>query len=1187
MNTMRKDVLVKTIDADGHAIEFIHNPDNFIHTIKDQLGNPTVYEYDERGNILTEIDARGGITKRTYDEDNNTLTETVFVDENDTEGLTTIFTYDAQRNVLSETDPLGSITRYTYNSNGDVLTTINPLGNTVSNTYDNKRNLTLISGYSNGTTFLEYDSTGQLTSFNDGVGITTFEYDNFGNLTRQVDAEGHATTYTYDIRGNQLTETKIMTTPSGGRTLVTRREYDSEDRIIKLTDPEGGVSEIIYDALGNKIEEIDPLGRSTKYFYNDRGELIETSYPDNTPDDETDNSRIRSKYDAKGQIIAEIDELGRKTQLVYDSVGNLITTIFPDSTPDDDTDNPRTHTEYDLAGRITAEIDEKGIINRFEYNKIGRVIETILPDETPDDDTDNPRLLSDYDAIGRQISETDPLGQITRFLYDDLGRPIGQIFADSTSISSEYDESGLLIARIDQVGRMTSYEYDNLGRLTAVINTLNNRAEYTYDELGNLISQKDANGNVTQFEYDGLNRRVATELALGQRSTSTYDAVGNLLSSTDFNGDTITYEYDARDRLTAKNFPNLTDTTITYTLNGLRESVADERGTTTYQYDERDRLISRIDPDGTEIAYTYDAAGNRTAVTIPSGTTTYTYDAQNRIKTVVDHKGGVTTYTYNAASYLIQTDFPNGTLERREYDPLNRLVYLESKDSNGDVISSFRYTLDETGNRTAVEEQDGRRVEYEYDALYRLIKEVIFEPGATEASRKIEYIYDEVGNRLSRIDSADGTTIYTYDKNDRLLTEDKDGVETTYTYDNNGNTLSQTTEADTITYDWDVENRLVASDTDGDGNNDVENEYDVDGVRVAQSVNGKATRFLIDTNRPYAQVLEEYTDGGIIKVSYVYGHDLISQSRGSHQSFYHVDGLGSTRVLSDETGLITDSYIYDAFGQVIQRFGDSENSYLFTGEQRDSNLGLDYLRARYLSVNTGRFVSRDPFEGFLRDPISLHRYLYAHGNPVNLIDPSGYVSIGSTNVAPIVQSTLQSALNVGFRFLTILERIESFVSIFESVITVFSLATNPASVASIGGYLSNPAFGDLLNANFLDEAVSSLRGNAGLLIAKMSAIHALHIPPILSKPNSAFYFYLPAPRVALKPTINVPTGLRIGSPKRPVRAFSNGKGSRLFGVGIGNNSKKPQVQLFRMDYGKFDHANSKVSWQDGKFHYHV
>jgi len=61
----------------------------------------------------------------------------------------------------------------------------------------------------------------------------------------------------------------------------------------------------------------------------------------------------------------------------------------------------------------------------------------------------------------------------------------------------------------------------------------------------------------------------------------------------------------------------------------------------------------------------------------------------------------------------------------------------------------------------------------------------------------------------------------------------------------------------------------------------------------------------------------------------------------------------------------------------------------YRGEQYDSDLGLYYLRARYYNPSTGRFLSRDPLDGQAKDPASLHKYLYASGDPVNLIDPSG------------------------------------------------------------------------------------------------------------------------------------------------------------------------------------------------------
>jgi RHS repeat-associated protein len=183
----------------------------------------------------------------------------------------------------------------------------------------------------------------------------------------------------------------------------------------------------------------------------------------------------------------------------------------------------------------------------------------------------------------------------------------------------------------------------------------------------------------------------------------------------------------------------------------------------------------------------------------------------------------------------------------------------------------------------------------------------------------------------------------------------------------------------------------------------VEYQYDVDGIRVAKIADGAETRFLVDKNRPFGQVLEEYTPDGAIIVSYVYGLDLISQERGGIRSYYHIDALGSTRALTDAVGVITDRYSYIAFGRTIKAMGATENAYLFAGEQRDSILGADYLRARYLDPNLGRFINRDPFAGIIQVPISLHPYVYAGGNPVINTDPSGQFTLTElANVSAIV-----------------------------------------------------------------------------------------------------------------------------------------------------------------------------------------
>jgi RHS repeat-associated protein len=89
-------------------------------------------------------------------------------------------------------------------------------------------------------------------------------------------------------------------------------------------------------------------------------------------------------------------------------------------------------------------------------------------------------------------------------------------------------------------------------------------------------------------------------------------------------------------------------------------------------------------------------------------------------------------------------------------------------------------------------------------------------------------------------------------------------------------------------------------------------------------------------------------------------------------------------------GAVTDTYTYDAFGNLLARTGATPNEYLYAGERFDPHLGLYRLRARYMNPATGRFQTMDSFEGEQSDPASLHKYLYAGDDPVNNIDPSGH-----------------------------------------------------------------------------------------------------------------------------------------------------------------------------------------------------
>jgi len=357
---------------------------------------------------------------------------------------------------------------------------------------------------------------------------------------------------------------------------------------------------------------------------------------------------------------------------------------------------------------------------------------------------------------------------------------------------------------------------------------------------------------------------------------------------------------------------------------------------------------------------------------------------------------------------------PNGTAVSYTYDINNRLTNLTHKNSVQQVLASYAYTLGAIGNRTRIDENTGIARIYEYDNLYRLTKDQVTDPTSVQ-TYTTDYAYDAVGNRLTKTHNAVATD-YTYNNADQLVTEN--GI--TYTYDMNGNLATKSDASGTTTYSYDYDNRLVGV---AAPSGTTTYKYDAEGNRVEATTSAGTTKYLVDTNRSLAQVLTEYTTAGALLASYVYADDLISMTRGGQTFYYHFDGLGSTRLLTDTNGSVTDTYSYDAFGNLIQRTGNTDNPFLFTGQQYDVNIGFYYLRARYYSPSNGRFAALDPFVGDPFAPMSLHRYLYANADSVNKIDPSGAMTMTEAFTAINMVFTLVSlntaihnptAMNIAF-----------------------------------------------------------------------------------------------------------------------------------------------------------------------------
>jgi RHS repeat-associated protein len=567
-----------------------------------------------------------------------------------------------------------------------------------------------------------------------------------------------------------------------------------------------------------------------------------------------------------------------------------------------------------------------------------------------------------------------------------------------------------------------------------------NTTSYGYDPLGDLASLTDANSHSTQNIFDVFSDITGKTLPDGSLQESrTYDASGNLTQLTHFSGKTTTYAYDALNRLTTRTpDPTLVTEPVvsyTYTSTGKHASTTVTTNTapaiTTYAYDLLDRLTTKITPEGT-LNYTYDLAGNVASIyssSVHGASMSYTYDSLNRLSTVVDNNlpagQNTTTYAYDTASNLVTVTYPNGLQSTIQYDSLNRLTSLASS------TASYNYQLGATGNRTGATEQSGRTLAWNYDGIYRLTSEAVGND-PSGGNGEVDYTLDPVGNRTSTNSSLPGVhsvALSGFNLDDWLSPE---------TYDANGNTL--TTGGKTFAYD--SENHLMSM-----NGGAVTMIYDGFGNRVSKTVGNVTTKYLVEddvnpTGLP--QVFEESVNGVVLR-TYTYGLQRISENQVINNawttSFYGYDGFGSVRQLTNLSGTITDTYNYDAFGNLLSSPGPTPNNYLYRGEQYDPDLGLYYLRARYYNPATGRFLSRDPEDGNEFDVKTLHKYLYAGGDPVNASDPTGRTLIDFmiTNAKVIGYTAIVSLVGI-----EIIELIECISEAVESV------ADRDESITSVG-----------------------------------------------------------------------------------------------------------------------------------------
>ena len=156
-------------------------------------------------------------------------------------------------------------------------------------------------------------------------------------------------------------------------------------------------------------------------------------------------------------------------------------------------------------------------------------------------------------------------------------------------------------------------------------------------------------------------------------------------------------------------------------------------------------------------------------------------------------------------------------------------------------------------------------------------------------------------------------------------------------------------------------------------------------------------------------VVSELDENNAVKA--VYEHEpqpyggLLSQQRGATTHYHHHDALGSTRFLTDSSGNVTDTYLYDAWGNNVASTGTTVNPFRWVGKYgyyTDDGTGQVYVRARMYQPAVARWSSIDPLGYF--DGVNLHTY--ADNVAPQKIDPTGLYCICCTfEQAEVIFST--------------------------------------------------------------------------------------------------------------------------------------------------------------------------------------
>ncbi len=1046
-------------DATGFSVATYYKYDAFRNRIAtiDALSNKTLFGRDVSGEITRIVDARNGLTYFNYGSATELVDSQVTADgaityfgyssfgkmtrfvsprwQEPSAGFarfTTYYEFDLLDRRVKTIDPEGSVTYFDWTARGDLLDSVTPLGTRSFYTYDGLRrntqsvttdtagsqltqqklgydiynNRTRLQNSLGNNTYYFFDSVDRVTARKDAILASTYYfYDRGSNLTALRNARGNFTYYFYDLLSRPVARRDALIN-------FTYYSYDLANNRTHVRNARLSTTYYFYDALDRPQARRDALGNPTYYFYDPVG--------NNTEVRNARGSTTYFAFDELSRAKAIRDALGNQSYFFYDLASNRTSLVDPRANP--------TYYFYDTLNRRSATRDALGSATYYFYDAVGN--RTRLWDALG-----NPSYFF-YDGMSRNTVLRDAIGSLTYFFFDSESNVIAFRNPLLHPTYFGYDAINRRTIVQDTLGGVTYFQFDSVSNLVKVMDPNKNAVQTRYDSLdrpdalrmpdggssyffydgvSNRIKHVDPRGNATYYAYDSLNRLSAIQDALYRTLYFEYDAVSNLSRSMDAEGATRDASYDAVNRRT----------NLTYTAAGA-DVAASLKSTPYFVYDEASNLVQMGDlwglhrlaydalnrpvthqfPNGSAVYFEFDRVSNLTGRVYPSsaGRAWAAYDTLNRQIRVQAPSGATAYFAYDAASYLTQRFLGNSAKQDIAYDAAERVSQWRNTNKSGVSLTYFDYTRDSKGRVTKAVREATHTVYYTYDVNDRLMSEIWAKTGATPSEvYGYRYAYDVAGNR-TKLRANASNTYYFYDKGNQLTVSGSTSAYATptyYIYDKNGS-LTNMVEPAGRTYFAYNSAGLVARVRWKDASATYFF-YDGNLQRYGMVEFGTAAYFLWDG----PNLLQELKADGTVKEEHTNARmpiagigQLLETNRPgqSPQKVYPImDPRGTiTKQLQSDGTTVQAAKEYDAFGNLIPNSatGTWIGRVGYQGQAwieigpADASKRLLLSPTRIYDPATGRFIQIEMLPA--RRPQS--HFLYADQNPMNLLDPLGLQS---------------------------------------------------------------------------------------------------------------------------------------------------------------------------------------------------